>query len=69
MPTGPVQLGIAAWIKIGLLFVALMWVAYTGIRLGPRDSRKWYDRTIRALGGLLVLALGVWAVIIVLREK
>jgi hypothetical protein len=63
------QIGVVAWIKIGAIFLALLWVAYTGIKPRPGDSRKWYDRTIRTVGGLFVLTFMILAVIIVLKDR
>lgn len=49
---------IAIWLVRGIAILAAVgWTAWTGFRPGPSDSRKWYDRAIRAIGGLIVLAV------------
>lgn len=43
---------VLAFLGYGTVFVHTIW---SGIRPGPRDSRKMLDRVIRVAGGLFVL--------------
>jgi hypothetical protein len=51
------------------VLVAVAWVAWSGLRPGHGDSRKWYDRLIRAVGGLIVLAALTFGLILVLSGR
>ena len=64
-----VHIGVVRWIEICALFLGLLWTAYTGIKPRPGDSRKWYDRAIRTIGGLFVLSCMILAIIIVVKER
>ena len=39
------------------------WIAWSGIRPSRSDSKKWYDRTIRIVGGLMLMAVAIGGVI------
>jgi hypothetical protein len=39
------------------------WLAWSGFRPGHHDPKKWYDRAIRIVGGLMLLALMVGGLI------
>jgi hypothetical protein len=67
MMTASSQIGAARWVKVVALFAALLWTAYSGFRPGPDDSSKWYDRAIRAIGGLLVLVCMAYGFILLLK--
>jgi hypothetical protein len=69
VPLASTQIGVVRWIEIAAIFLALLSTAYNGIKPRPGDSRKWYDRAIRTIGGLFVLAFMILAVIIVLKER
>jgi hypothetical protein len=45
------QIQTAIWVVrvIGIL-LAIGWTVWSGFRPAPSDSRKWYDRAIRAVG-------------------
>jgi hypothetical protein len=45
------------WTKAVALLAMMVWVAWSGFKPGPEDSARWYDRAIRAVGGLMILAL------------
>jgi hypothetical protein len=47
--SGPVYNAIW-WIKMIGVLSGIGWTAWSGLRPGKGDSRKWYDRTIRAVG-------------------
>jgi hypothetical protein len=52
------------WWSFGLL--TLYGIIKGGIRPGPLDPRAWYDRALRAVGGLLILlVLGTGLVLLV----
>lgn len=55
-------------IRVAAIVAAVAWVTWSGFRPGPGDSPKWYDRTIRAVGGLIVLAGLTFGLIIWLSE-
>ena len=43
------------WLTFGVL--GLFGLINSGIRPGPLDPKAWYDRTLRIVGGLLILTL------------
>ena len=48
---------IAVWfVRMVAILAAVGWTAWSGFRPGPSDSRRWYDRAIRLIGGLILLA-------------
>ena len=55
LPAGPVLAGLGV-VFSAVLVAAMGWTAWSGFRSRPSDSRKWYDRAIRAIGGLIILA-------------
>ena len=55
-------------IRVIAVLAGLSWTAWSGFRPAHGDSRTWYDRTIRAAGGLILLAVLVFGLILVLSE-
>ena len=49
----------AQWTLWGLrtaaIFASLAWIVWSGIKPKPRDSKAWYDRVIRAVGGVIIM--------------
>jgi len=48
---------------------ALFGIIRSGVRPGPGDSSKWYDRAIRAIGGTLVLLAFLLCFVIALMNQ
>jgi hypothetical protein len=68
--TGGMNLANTVWvIRIVGILAAIGWTAWSGFRPGPSDSRKWYDRLIRAVGGLIVLAALTFGLILKISEE
>jgi hypothetical protein len=57
------------WIRMIAIVAAVGWTAWSGFKAGEGDSRKWYDRTIRLVGGLIVLAGLTFGLILVLSNN
>ena len=65
----PSQIQTAIWlVRVVAILAAFGWTAWSGFRPGPSDSRKWYDRAIRAIGGLILIAVLTFGLILKLRE-
>jgi hypothetical protein len=45
------------FIRISLWIVGLAWLTKTVVKPGPDDPLRWHDRTSRAIGVVLLLAL------------
>lgn len=52
---GPGYLSMWGNLKIAAVVAALVWLVKTGIRPGRNDPKAWYDRTIRIVGGIILL--------------
>ena len=44
------------WFFTILVLLSIAKTAWSGIRPGPDDPKAWYDRLIRSVGGIIVLA-------------
>ena len=65
----PSQIQTAIWlVRVVAIIAAVGWTAWSGFKPGRSDSRKWYDRLIRAIGGLIVLAFLTFGLILKLSE-
>jgi hypothetical protein len=62
------QRSILWWFRTVAIFFFIAVTIWSGIRPGADDSRKWYDRTIRALGGLIILLALGFGLILQLRS-
>jgi len=63
------QIGTAGWIRVVALFAGLLWTIYSGFRPGLGDSARWYDRTIRTVGGLVVLVGMAYGFFLLLTDR
>jgi len=57
------------WIKVAALLVIVGWTAWSGRRPGVGDSRAWYDRTIRAVGGLILFCFVLFMIVFMVSRK
>lgn len=60
---------IIGWVRIIAMIAAIGWTAWSGFKPGGGDSQKWYDRAIRAIGGLLILLVLLAGLILELTES
>jgi hypothetical protein len=62
----------AIHIRKGLKIIAMLvmagWITWSGFRPGREDSAKWYDRAIRAVGGLMILAVLIAGLFVTMFE-
>jgi hypothetical protein len=46
----------ALWhLRVVGIFLAVIWTIWSGVRPSSGDSKAWYDRAIRAIGGVIIL--------------
>jgi len=62
-----IHIGPLGWIKVVVLFAALLWIVYSGFRPGLGNSKKWQDRAIRIVVGLLILVCMAYGLFLLLR--
>jgi hypothetical protein len=60
----------ALWYMRGAgIFVAMIWIIWSGIRPSSGDPRAWYDRVIRAVGGTIIFLALAWGFCLNLKDK
>jgi hypothetical protein len=57
------------WLRTVAIFGGMGGIFWSGIRPGRDDSRKWYDRAIRAVGGAIILTGLGFGLILILKLK
>jgi hypothetical protein len=56
------------WLKVTVVMTGFGLAAWSGFRPREGDSRKWYDRAIRSIGGLILLVTMLLGLILKLYQ-
>jgi hypothetical protein len=59
----------ALWhLRVVGMFVAVIWIIWSGIRPSSGDPRAWYDRAIRIVGGTIIFLALAWGFYLNLKD-
>jgi hypothetical protein len=68
--TSPDAVGrLYGWLKVLGMFAALLWIVWSGVRPSRSDPKKWYDRAIRTVGGMIIIGALLFGLILTLGHK